>query len=78
MAEEQALDRVHRMGQEAQVHAIRYIVEDSIEEVSCLTLNTTLTPYTNRDARSMLLLFRKQRRTYFSYPLEQMHQAELT
>lgn len=33
MAEEQALDRVHRMGQEVEVHAIRYIVKDSIEEV---------------------------------------------
>ncbi|MCJ1289399.1 hypothetical protein MMC34_000931 [Xylographa carneopallida] len=33
MAEEQALDRVHRMGQDQEVHAIRYIVKDSIEEV---------------------------------------------
>lgn len=32
-AEEQALDRVHRMGQKSEVHAIRYIVKDSIEEV---------------------------------------------
>ncbi|MCJ1401479.1 hypothetical protein MMC11_004693 [Xylographa trunciseda] len=32
MAEEQALDRVHRMGQDQEVHAIRYIVKDSIEE----------------------------------------------
>ena len=34
MAEEQALDRVHRMGQTKQVVAIRYVVEESIEEVS--------------------------------------------
>ena len=34
MAEEQALDRVHRLGQTREVIAIRYIVRDSIEEVS--------------------------------------------
>ena len=33
MAEEQALDRVHRMGQGREVVATRYIVKDSIEEV---------------------------------------------
>lgn len=33
MAEEQALDRVHRMGQTREVIAIRYIVKESIEEV---------------------------------------------
>ena len=35
MAEEQALDRVHRIGQTRPVTAIRYIVKGSIEEVSC-------------------------------------------
>lgn len=33
MAEEQALDRVHRMGQERDVTATRYITENSIEWV---------------------------------------------
>lgn len=33
MAEEQALDRVYRIGQTQDVLAIRYIVKDSIEEV---------------------------------------------
>ena len=33
MAEEQALDRIHRMGQRREVVATRYIVKDSIEEV---------------------------------------------
>ena len=33
MAEEQAIDRVHRMGQGREVVATRYIVKDSIEEV---------------------------------------------
>ena len=33
MAEEQAIDRVHRMGQRREVVATRYIVKDSIEEV---------------------------------------------
>jgi SWI/SNF-related matrix-associated actin-dependent regulator of chromatin subfamily A3 len=33
MAEEQALDRVHRLGQTREVVTIRYIVKDSIEEV---------------------------------------------
>lgn len=36
MAEEQALDRVHRMGQRREVIATRYIVKDSIEEVRAL------------------------------------------
>jgi SWI/SNF-related matrix-associated actin-dependent regulator of chromatin subfamily A3 len=34
MAEEQALDRVHRLGQTREVIATRYVVRDSIEEVS--------------------------------------------
>lgn len=34
MAEEQALDRVHRMGQLQEVVATRYVVKNSIEEVS--------------------------------------------
>ena len=34
MAEEQALDRVYRLGQARDVIAIRYIIKDSIEEVS--------------------------------------------
>jgi SWI/SNF-related matrix-associated actin-dependent regulator of chromatin subfamily A3 len=34
MAEEQALDRVYRLGQTREVLAIRYITKDSIEEVS--------------------------------------------
>ena len=33
MAEEQALDRVHRIGQTQPVVATRYIVSDSVEEV---------------------------------------------
>lgn len=33
MAEEQALDRVYRIGQTRDVLSIRYIVKDSIEEV---------------------------------------------
>jgi len=34
MVEEQALDRVHRLGQTREVITFRYIVKDSIEEVS--------------------------------------------
>ena len=33
MAEEQALDRVHRIGQTQPVLATRYIVSESVEEV---------------------------------------------
>lgn len=33
MAEEQALDRVHRIGQTQPVIAVRYIVSESVEEV---------------------------------------------
>ena len=39
MTEEQALDRVHRIGQTRQVIATRYLVEDSIEKVILVTLN---------------------------------------
>jgi hypothetical protein len=34
MAEEQALDRCHRLGQIREVNAFRYIIKNSIEEVS--------------------------------------------
>ena len=34
MAEEQALSRIHRMGQIKPVVTVRYIMQDSIEEVS--------------------------------------------
>lgn len=34
MAEEQAFDRVHRMGQPRAVTVTRYVVKDSIEEVA--------------------------------------------
>ena len=34
MAEEQALSRIHRMGQAKPVVTVRYIMQDSIEEVS--------------------------------------------
>lgn len=34
MVEKQAMDRVYRMGQKRNVIVIRYIVKDSIEEVS--------------------------------------------
>lgn len=36
MAEEQALSRIHRMGQTKAVKTVRYIMQDSIEEVSNL------------------------------------------
>ena len=34
MIEDQALDRVHRIGQRKEVTTVRYIVENSLEEVS--------------------------------------------
>ncbi len=34
MAEEQALSRIHRMGQTKAVKTVRYIMQDTIEEVS--------------------------------------------
>lgn len=36
MAEAQAVDRVHRIGQTRDVEVVRYCVKDSIEEVSPL------------------------------------------
>ncbi len=36
MAEDQAVDRVHRIGQKCDVEIVRYIVKDSIELVSSL------------------------------------------
>jgi SNF2 family DNA or RNA helicase len=40
MAEEQALDRVHRLGQSYPVVAHRYIVKNSIEEVRIAIQNS--------------------------------------
>jgi hypothetical protein len=37
MVEEQALCRVHRVGQKRNVTTIRYLMRDSFEEVKCLT-----------------------------------------
>lgn len=37
MAEAQAVDRVHRIGQTREVEVVRYCVRNSIEEVSQLT-----------------------------------------
>ncbi|RFU32920.1 hypothetical protein B7463_g3424, partial [Scytalidium lignicola] len=42
MAEEQALDRCHRLGQTREVKAIRYVVKDSIEEYVQKTQKTKL------------------------------------
>jgi len=42
MAEEQALDRCHRLGQTREVKAFRYIVKDSIEEYVLRTQKTKL------------------------------------
>lgn len=36
MAEAQAVDRVHRIGQTRDVKITRYIIKDSVEEVSCV------------------------------------------
>ena len=41
MAEEQALDRVHRIGQTQPVIATRYVVTDSVEEVRIPKLSYT-------------------------------------
>ena len=40
MLEEQALDRVHRIGQTRDVVTFRYVVKDSIENVSFLLYST--------------------------------------
>ena len=40
MIEEQALDRIHRIGQKKPVTTIRYIVKDSFEEVISQHLQT--------------------------------------
>lgn len=42
MAEAQAVDRVHRIGQTREVQVIRYCVKDSIEEVSRPTHDLTV------------------------------------
>ena len=41
MAEEQALSRIHRMGQIKPVVTVRYIMQDSIEEVSVISVIAT-------------------------------------
>jgi SNF2 family DNA or RNA helicase len=39
MMEEQALDRVHRIGQKKGVTTVRFVVKDTFEEVSCLEVS---------------------------------------
>ena len=41
MLEEQALDRIHRIGQTKPVTTIRYIIKDSFEEVSLLSFDNS-------------------------------------
>ena len=41
MLEEQALDRVHRIGQTKPVITIRYIIKDSFEEVSMVSTSVS-------------------------------------
>lgn len=47
MAEAQAVDRVHRIGQTREVEIIRYCVKDSIEEVSRPTVDLAIFDDTN-------------------------------
>ena len=37
--EDQAMDRVHRIGQRKEVTTVRYIVANTLEEVGCLHLH---------------------------------------
>ena len=53
MAEEQALDRVHRMGQRREVVATRYIVKDSIEEVRALLIPSMSLDFSLTEISSM-------------------------
>lgn len=53
MAEEQALSRIHRMGQTQPVQTIRYIVRGSIEEVSERSLRWS--EISSSNSRSFLL-----------------------
>ena len=53
MAEEQALDRVHRLGQRRQVHAVRYIVKKSIEEVRLFYSSTPTLPTFSNCSRKL-------------------------
>lgn len=40
MSEEQALDRIHRLGQKREVTTVRYIIKDSFEEVRSNAVGT--------------------------------------
>jgi hypothetical protein len=48
MAEEQAIARVHRIGQQRQVTATKYITADSIEEVSNIPLPLLVSPVSSK------------------------------
>ena len=43
--EDQAMDRVHRIGQRKEVTTVRYIVANTLEEVGCLHLHTRINIY---------------------------------
>ena len=55
MAEAQAVDRVHRIGQTREVEVIRYCVKDSIEEVSRPTVDLTVLDETTLDSNNPTL-----------------------
>jgi hypothetical protein len=57
MAEAQAVDRVHRIGQTREVKVTRYCVQSSIEEVS-FSISLSTSKWMSLVAAASLLIFR--------------------
>lgn len=59
MSEEQALDRIHRIGQTREVTTVRYIIKDSFEEVRGIVVRTC--GFADMDQKNVVALQRKKR-----------------
>jgi hypothetical protein len=61
MVEHQALDRLHRIGQKNEVITTRYIVKNSIEQVSAIPPPPSLVRYVAKLSTKSMLFFQKRK-----------------
>jgi len=62
MVEEQALCRVHRVGQKRKVTTIRYLMRGSFEEVSFVGLTLTVLWRTDADTQQQVVEIQKRKK----------------